>query len=89
MKKKIVVMGGGNTPSGDITIDDVVKFIHDDLKNFPFISFPYTTWNDIPDYKDANDGEVCKTNDSYDKVFNKLILDFSSYTIGVKGRLAD
>ena len=80
--------GGGNTPSGDITIDDVVKFIHDDLeKNAPpFISekFPYTTWNDIPDYSDANNGDYCKTNDSNDMIFRTIVLETASYVIGIK-----
>lgn len=77
--------GGGNTPSGDITIDDVVKFIHDDFKNIPLSDFfPYTTWDDIPDYNDVGDGEVCKTDDIDGKNFISYILVTPSYVIGVK-----
>ena len=39
--------GEGNTPSGDITIDDVVKFIHDNW-SAPILEFPYTKYSDIP-----------------------------------------
>lgn len=39
--------GGGNTPSGDITIDDVVKFIHDETNNK--LNFPYIKYDDIPE----------------------------------------
>lgn len=80
--------GGGNTPSGDITIDDVVKFIHDDfVKNGPpFMSelFPYTTWDDIPDYEDVSNGDFCKTNDDDGKAFTKIVLYISNYIIGTK-----
>ena len=84
--------GGGNTPSGDITIDDVVKFIHDDIvKNAPpFISekFPYTTWDDIPDYDDANVGDYCKTNDDDGQEFSDILLYIPSYVIGIKGEVS-
>ena len=89
IKNKDCCNGGGNTPSGDITIDDVVKFIHDDIvKNAHLLiseMFPYTTWNDIPDYKDANNGEVCKTKDIYDKEINNIMLSIPNYVIGIKG----
>ena len=92
IEEKDCCNGGGNTPSGDITIDDVVKFIHDDLvKNGPpFINemFPYTTWNDIPVYEDANNGKICKTNDTDGKNFSEFILNTSSYFIGVKSGLS-
>lgn len=77
--------GGGNTPSGDITIDDVVKFIHDDLESEANDMFPYTTWNDIPDYEDVNNGEICKANGAGIKTFELLILNTPSYVIGAKG----
>lgn len=82
MKKKIVVMvvGGGNTPSGDITIDDVVKFIHDDLVKINPNIFPYTTWDAIPDYDDAEDGQICKTDKP--KKLDNIILSIPHYTIG-------
>jgi len=76
--------GGGNTPSGDITIDDVVKFIHDDLENVDPGIFPYTTWNDIPDYEDADSGEVCKTDDISGKKISPMALNIPSYVIGQK-----
>lgn len=78
--------GGGNTPSGDITIDDVVKFIHDTFENAAPGMFPYTTWDDIPNYEDVNEMEVCKTNDDDDdKDFDMFILGIPSYFIGFKG----
>lgn len=93
IEEKDCCNGGGNTPSDDITIDDVVKFMHDDLvKNAPpFISenFPYTTWDDIPDYEDVNVGEICKTNDIDGKKFSGFTLNTASYFIGVKGKLPD
>lgn len=76
--------GGGNTPSGDITIDDVVKFIHDDIENAAPGVFPYTTWDDIQDYDDVSPGEFCKTNDNNGKHFSMTILHIPSYIIGTK-----
>lgn len=76
-------MGGGkNTPSGDITIDDVVKFIHDNVNNETI--FSYTTWDDIPDYNDANENIVCKTNNPFDKTFSDTLLYVPHYIIGTK-----
>lgn len=84
IEEKDCCNGGGNTPSGDITIDDVVKFIHNSIENVSPGVFPYTTWNDIPDYEDVNEMEVCKTNDD-DKLFDTYILVIPSYYIGFKG----
>ena len=79
--------GGGNTSSDDITIDDVVKFIHDDFADTPAADmFPYTTWNDIPDYEDVSVGQICKTDDVSGKNFNMTVLFTPSYIIGIKGR---
>lgn len=78
--------GGGNTPSGDITIDDVVKFIHDEIENVTPGEFPYVTWNEIPYIESARSGEYCKTNGTTDK-FDTIILNTPSYAIGVKPRL--
>lgn len=84
MKKKIVVMGGGNTPSGDITIDDVVKFIHDDLADTPAASiFPYTTWDEIPNYNSVNDNQVCKTTSISDRMSSYFLSSFN-HIIGIK-----
>ena len=47
--------GGGNTPSGDITIDDVVKFIHDNIENQE-IDIP-TKYNDIKHISEPLDNE--------------------------------
>lgn len=83
--------GGGNTPSGDVTIDDVVKFIHDNW-NSTYRQFPYTTWDSIPNYEDVDIDEICKNND-YNNYFSIEILsieneiDGQSYIIGVKGEL--
>lgn len=76
-------MGGGNTPSGDITIDDVVKFIHDEIaKTHVTNLFPYTTWDDIPDYLDADDGDFCKTNMiTPQTLFSQILLNIPNYVI--------
>ena len=77
-------MGGGNTPSGDITIDDVVKFIHDDVANSPTPSmFPYTTWDEIPNYNDVDAGQVCKATSILAQM-SLYILNSFSYIIGIK-----
>ena len=76
--------GGGNTPSGDITIDDVVKFIHDDIENVSPGDFPYTAWDDIPDYDDANGGDYCKISVDDGQKFGMIILYTTNYIIGKK-----
>lgn len=80
----------GSSASGEITIDDVVKFIHDDLeKNAPpFISemFPYTTWDDIPNYDDARGGTYCKSNGDDEDEFSTIALATANYAIGIKKR---
>lgn len=76
--------GGGNTSSGDITIDDVVKFIHDEFEKTQPDMFPYTAWDEIPEYADIDSG-FCKTDSIYD--INKasaIVLNLSSYIIGYK-----
>lgn len=84
IKNKDCCNGGGNTPSGDITIDDVVKFIHDDLANSPAASiFPYTTWDSIPNYNDVENG-ICKG--TTEDRFSETILNLPLYTIGLKGK---
>lgn len=75
--------GGGNTPSGDITIDDVVKFIHDNVEETRPGMFPYTTWDEIPDYNSAENGNLCKTNNISDEMSN-LVLKLPNYKIGNK-----
>lgn len=75
--------GGGNTPSGDITIDDVVKFIHDTSEG----EFPYTTWDDIPNIVDVGSGEVCKLYDMNPVGFEFTLLYIPPYTIGIKESL--
>lgn len=45
IKNKDCCNGGG---AKEITIDDVVKFIHDNTIN-DIITFPYTKYNEIPD----------------------------------------
>ena len=77
--------GSDDIPSGDITIDDVVKFIHDTTEKDEPGLFPYTTWNDIPDYEDVNINEVCKVYDAPAIGFNEIILIAFPYIIGIKG----
>ena len=77
---------GGNTPSGDITIDDVVKFIHDNWNSeYTEMEFPYTTWDSIPNYDDANYDEICKTN-NVNSIMSFIVLFIDNYIIGVKER---
>lgn len=79
---KVEPDNGGDIPSGDITIDDVVKFIHDDISN-PNV-FPYTTWDSIPNYDDVNEGQICKSTRGTPSIFSLVILSTPSYTIGKK-----
>ena len=86
IEEKDCCNGGGNTPSGDITIDDVVKFIHYNMEAadpdmFPY-KFPYTTWDEIPEYNDVNEGEVYKVTDGSHPLIT--ILNTPSYIIAVK-----
>lgn len=71
---------GGGTK--EITIDDVVKFIHDTIENLEPNAFPYTTWDSIPNFDDVVDG-MCKSN--VDDSFASTILNIPSYVIGWKG----
>lgn len=81
--------GGGNTPSGNITIDDVVKFIHDSFGSYPDL-FPYVTWDEIPNIADsinAESGIYKATNENDISRFNRLYLATPSYIIGYKERI--
>lgn len=82
---KVEPDNGGDIPSGDITIDDVVKFIHDDVENvYPGI-FPYTTWDSIPNFEDANINNICKTDNAANRPgISNIILSIPLYIIGVK-----
>ena len=78
--------GGGGTPSGDATIDNVVKFIHDTFADIGYSDyFPYTTWEDIPWHEDANAGEICKAQRS-GRNFQNYLLNIPDYMIGEKGQ---
>ena len=83
---KVEPVNGGDIPSGDTTIDDVVKFIHDNVENIAPGMFPYTTWNDIPDYDDVSTGQFCKTNNISGKQFDMTVLNIPSYIIGKKSQ---
>ena len=73
--------GGGKK----ITIDDIVKFIHDDIEAVSPGIFPYTTWNDIPDYSDANNEEYFKSNNIDDEmVYIDEMLHLPNYFIAIK-----
>ena len=74
--------GGG---SNEITIDDVVKFIHDNIENIAPGAFPYTTWDDIPEYEDVNGGDICKTDKPGNiSGFSNFLLNLPQYIIGQK-----
>ena len=85
---KVEPDNGGDIPSGDTTIDDVVKFIHDDLENSAPGMFPYTTWDSIPNYDDASDGAICKGTNVTQNMFRSIILSIPSYSIGIKGGIS-
>ena len=92
IEEKDCCNGEGNTPSGDITIDDVVKFIHDNW-DFSSKEFPYTTWDSIPNYEDASTGDICKSNSpfSYSLIILRIDNENNSeqnYLIGVKRGLS-
>lgn len=76
--------GGSDSSSEEITIDDVVKFIHDELENSAPGIFPYTTWDSIPNYDDVYDGEFCKGTNIHPSMFSMIILSIPSYSIGKK-----
>lgn len=79
--------GGGDDSSKEITIDDVVKFIHDDLADSPMASsFPYTTWDEIPNYNDVDAGQVCKATSILAQMSFHILNSFS-YIIGIKGSI--
>lgn len=84
IEEKDCCNGGGNTPSGDITIDDVVKFIHDDMATTQAAAiFPYTTWDEIPDYDSVDNGQMCKTTRVMDTM-SSYILSCWNHIIGIK-----
>ena len=64
------------------TIDDVVKFIHDEIIKTPLGDlFPYTTWDDIPTYIDADNGDFCKTDSINQTSFSIILLNIPHYAI--------
>lgn len=75
--------GGGDTPSGEITIDDVVKFMHDTIAAIGYGEmFPYETWNDIPDITNATPNTVGKS--TTDSTFMQdVFLNIPGYIIGI------
>ena len=79
---KVEPVNCGDIPSGDTTIDDVVKFIHDEIIKTPLGDlFPYTTWDDIPTYIDADNGDFCKTDSINQTSFSIILLNIPHYAI--------
>lgn len=83
IEEKDCCNGGGNTPSDEITIDDVVKFIHDNINDES--SFPFINWIDIPNYSNAKPGDYCKATELGELAFDSIILAIPHYIIGIKG----
>jgi hypothetical protein len=80
---KVEPDNGGDIPSGDTTIDDVVKFMHDALESYPGL-FPYTTWDSIPNFEDVNSG-MCKTDNPANRAgLSSTLLSIPQYIIGQK-----
>ena len=75
--------GGGDTPSGEVTIDDVVKFMHDTIAAIGYGEmFPYETWNEIPDIINAAANTVGKS--TTDSTFMQdVFLNIPGYIIGI------
>ena len=66
------VVGGGSSDSSskEITIDDVVKFIHD---NSTPLQFPYTKYDDIPELPTNSDIDSLRGNIYRTSSMNKLL----------------
>lgn len=45
--------------------------------------FPYTTWNEIPNYNSAGAGQVCKTTSIEDSMSSYILSSFN-HIIGMK-----
>ena len=74
--------GGGDTPSGEVTIDDVVKFMHDTIDDAGYGEmFPYETWDEIPDITNAAANTIGKS--TTDSAFiGDVFLNIPGYIIG-------
>ena len=74
--------GSGDTPSGEVTIDDVVKFMHDTIADAGYGQiFPYETWDEIPNIINAAGNTVGKsTADS--ALMRDIFLNLPGYIIG-------
>lgn len=73
--------GGEDVVPAEITIDMVVKFIHDDAANAGYPEmFPYETWNEIPDITESGTGVGKSTTSS--PLFGNKILEIPGYVIG-------
>lgn len=84
--KEISSSEESGSSSKEITIDDVVKFIHDNINDES--SFPFTNWIDIPNCINAKPGDYCKETELGELEefqFNSKILAIPHYIIGIKG----
>lgn len=75
--------GGGDVPSKEVTIDDVVKFMHDAIAGVGYGQmFPYETWDEIPNIINAGANTVGKsTTDS--SLMQEVFLHLPGYIIGI------
>lgn len=74
--------GGGDIPSKEVTINDVVKFMHDTIAGVGYGElFPYETWDEIPDIINASINTVGKsTTDS--ALMQDVFLNLPGYIVG-------
>ena len=73
---------GGDTPSEEVTIDDVVKFMHDIITDAGYGEiFPYETWNEIPNANEPVANTVCKSTTSV-QLIQDVFLNIPGYIIG-------
>ena len=80
--KEISSSEESGSSSKEITIDDVVKFIHDNANSES--AFPYTTYNEIPIMpEDENDIEGYTIyRDGIPFHYKNIYLNFGNYIIG-------
>lgn len=74
---------GGDVVPTEITIDTVVKFMHDTIADAGYGEmFPYETWDEIPNIINASSNTVGKsTTDS--ALMGDVFLNIPGYIIGI------
>lgn len=80
--KEISSSEESGSSSKEVTINDVVKFIHDNW-NFTQVNFPYTTYNEIPIMPEDNIEENKIYRDGIPVHYDLIYLDTGNYKIGL------